>query len=145
MSSISLNDASHIIDAGLGRARELRLKPVTIAVLDGGGHLVAMKREDCSGILRPEVAQAKAWGALGMGAGSRALAKRAEHAPGFYAALASTSLGRMLPVPGGVLIRNASQEVIGAVGVSGDLPDNDEECAVHGIVQAGLIADTGAE
>jgi uncharacterized protein GlcG (DUF336 family) len=145
MSSVSLNDASLIIDGGLDHARRSRLKPITIAVLDAGGHLVAMKREDGSGILRPEIAQAKAWGALGMGAGSRALAKRAEHAPGFYAALASTSLGRMLPVPGGVLIRNASHEVIGAVGVSGDLPDNDEACAMHGIKQAGLVADTGAE
>jgi uncharacterized protein GlcG (DUF336 family) len=145
MSSLSLKDASHIIDAGLERARELRLKPLTIAVLDAGGHVVAIKREDSSGILRPEIAQAKAWGALGMGAGSRALAKRAEHAPGFYAALATTALGRMLPVPGGVLIRNTSHEVIGAVGVSGDLPDNDEGCATHGIVRAGLIADTGAE
>lgn len=145
MSSVSLNDASLIIDGGLDHARGLRLKPITIAVLDAGGHLVAMKREDSSGILRPEIAHAKAWGALGMGAGSRALAKRAEHAPGFYAALASTSLGRMLPVPGGVLIRNAGHEVIGAVGVSGDLPDNDEACAVYGIKQAGLVADTGAE
>jgi uncharacterized protein GlcG (DUF336 family) len=105
VSSVSLKEASRIIDAGLERARELRLKPLTITVLDAGGHLVAMKREDSSGILRPEVAQAKAWGALGMGVGSRALAKRAEHAPDFYAALASTSLGRMLPVPGGVLTR----------------------------------------
>lgn len=145
MSSVSLSHASRIIDTGLERAHELRLKPLTIVVLDAGGHLVAMKREDSSGILRPEIAQAKAWGALGMGAGTRALAKRAEHAPGFYAALSSTSLGRMIPVPGGVLIRNASGEVIGAVGVSGDLPDNDETCAVHGIRQTGLTADTGAE
>lgn len=145
MSSISLNDASRIIDAGLERARELRLKPLTIAVLDPGGHIVAMKREDSSGILRPEIALGKAWSALGMGAGSRALAKRAEHAPGFYAALAATSLGRMIPVPGGVLIRNTSSEIIGAVGVSGDLPDNDEDCAVHGIRQTGLLPDSGAQ
>ncbi|MGH7106368.1 MAG: GlcG/HbpS family heme-binding protein, partial [Acetobacteraceae bacterium] len=122
----------------------LGLKALTIVVLDPGGHLVVMKREDSSGILRPEIAHAKAWGALGMGTGSRGLAKRAEHAPGFYAALASTSLGRMIPVPGGVLIRNGSGEIIGAVGVSGDLPDNDENCAVHGIQQTGLTPDTGA-
>lgn len=145
MSSVSLNHASRVIDTGLERARELRLKPLTIVVLDAGGHLVALKREDSSGILRPEIAQAKAWGSLGMGAGTRALAKRAEHAPAFYAALSSTSLGRMIPVPGGVLIRNTTGEVIGAVGVSGDLPDNDEICAVHGIQQAGLTADTGAD
>lgn len=145
MWSLSLNQASRIVDSGLQRARELHFKPLTIAVLDAGGHLVAMKREDGSGILRPEIAHAKAWGALGMGAGTRALAKRAEHAPGFYAALASTSTGRMLPVPGGVLIRNASNDVVGAVGVSGDLPDNDETCAVHGIREVGLTADAGIE
>lgn len=145
MSSLSLSHASRIIDTGLERAHELRLKPLTIVVLDAGGHAVAMKREDSSGILRPEIAHAKAWGALGMGAGTRALAKRAEHAPDFYAALFSTSLGRMIPVPGGVLIRNPSGDVIGAVCVSGDLPDNDETCAVYGIRQAGFNADTGVE
>ena len=145
MTTLSLNQASRIIDAGLEHARKIQFKPLTIVVLDAGGHLVAMKREDGSGILRPDIAQAKAWGALGMGAGTRALAKRAEHAPGFYAALASTSNGRMLPVPGGVLIRNDSNQVIGAVGVSGDLPDNDEACAVQGIREASLTADAGAD
>ena len=144
MSSLSLDKASRSIDAVLDRARELGLKPLTIAVLDAGGHLVAFKRQDSSGILRPQIAQAKAWGALGMGHGSRALAQRAAEAPAFYTAIASTAQGRVIPVPGGVLIRDGAGEVLGAVGVSGDHPDNDEACAVYGIQQVGLSADTGA-
>src|SRR6201996_6451815 len=104
MTSLSLDSAARIVDAGLSRARELGLKPLTIAVLDGGGHLVAFKRQDRSGILRPDIAYGKAWGALGMGAGGRALAQRAQAAPAFFTALASASHGRVIPVPGGVLI-----------------------------------------
>ena len=143
MSVLTLEQASQIVDRGLNRAAELRLKPITIAVLDAGGHLVAFKRQDSSGILRPEIAQGKAWGALGMGIGSRALAQRAEVAPAFFVSLASASHGRLFPVPGGVLIRGPANRVLGAVGVSGDSPDNDESCAVCGIEQAGLIADPG--
>lgn len=143
MATLSLQQAGRIVDAGLARARELGLKPMTIAVLDAGGHLVALKREDHSGILRPDIAQGKAWGALGMGLGSRALAHRAEIAPAFFTSLASVSQGRLIPVAGGVLIRGAGKEVLGAVGVSGDYPDSDEACAVYGIEQAGLGADPG--
>ncbi len=109
MTDLSLQQAGRIVDAGLLRARELGLKPMTIAVLDAGGHLVALKREDHSGILRPEIAQGKAWGALGMGLGSRALAHRAEIAPAFFVSLASVSQGRLIPVAGGVLIRGSGQ------------------------------------
>jgi uncharacterized protein GlcG (DUF336 family) len=140
---LTLSQASQIVDAGLARAAELKLRPMTIAVLDAGGHLLAFKRQDGSGILRPQIAQGKAWGALGMGHGSRELARRATEAPAFYAAIASTSQGRVIPVPGGVLIRDAGGEVIGAVGASGDHPDHDEACALYGIVQAGLAADGG--
>lgn len=143
MSVLTLELASRIVDTALLRAAQLGLKPVTIAVLDAGGHLVAFKRQDSSGILRPEIAQGKAWGALGMGLGSRALAQRAEIAPAFFVSLASASHGRLFPVPGGVLIRGSSHEVLGAVGVSGDSPDNDEACAVRGIEDAGLSADPG--
>ncbi|MDB5974495.1 MAG: GlcG protein [Nevskia sp.] len=143
MIGLSLQQAARIVDAGLDRARELGLKPLTIAVLDAGGHLVAFKRQDQSGILRPEIAQGKAWGALGMGLGGRALAHRAEMAPAFFVSLASVSQGRVVPVPGGVLIRAADNEIVGAVGISGDYPDNDEACAVYGIEQAGLHADPG--
>jgi uncharacterized protein GlcG (DUF336 family) len=143
MSDLNLEKASRIVDAALAYAAEQGFKPLTVAVLDAGGHLVAFKRSDRTGILRPAIAQGKAWGALGMGVGGRGLAQRAEMAPAFFTALASVSEGRIIPVAGGVLIRNAAGDIIGAVGVSGDMPDQDEASAVHGIEQAGLIADPG--
>ncbi|HTV80099.1 MAG TPA: heme-binding protein, partial [Steroidobacteraceae bacterium] len=108
-----------------------------------GGHLVAFKRQDGSGILRPQIAHGKAWGALGMGVGGRALAQRAQHAPTFYAALGPASDGQLIPGTGGVLIRSVDGQLLGAVGVSGDMPDNDEACAVRGVEAVGLIADPG--
>ena len=142
--TLDLSAASQIVDAALAAARAQKLKPLTVAVLDAGGHLVAFKREDESGILRPQIAVGKAWGALGMGAGSRHLAERAASHPSFFTALTAASDGRMFPVPGGVLIREAAGRIVGAVGISGDMPDQDEACAVHGIEAAGLRADTGA-
>ena len=144
MTNITLEQAEQIIDAALVRARELSLKPLTVAVLDTGGTTVALKRQDRSSLLRPQIAFGKAWGVLGMGLGSRDLAKRASTHPHFFTALSDMSGGRVVPVPGGVLIRDAQGEVMGAVGISGDLPDNDEACAIHGIRQAGLTADPGA-
>jgi uncharacterized protein GlcG (DUF336 family) len=143
MAELTLEKASILVDAALAHAATLGLNPLTVAVLDAGGHLVAFKRQDGSGILRPEIAFGKAWGTLGMGLGGRSLAQRAEKAPAFYAALVGASQGRVIPVPGGVLIRGSSGEVIGAVGISGDMPDRDEACAVAGIEQAGLSADVG--
>jgi uncharacterized protein GlcG (DUF336 family) len=143
MTTLTLERAACIVDAALRHGRQLQLKPLTVAVLDAGGHLLAFKREDRSGILRPEIAQAKAWGALGMGLGSRALAQRAMAAPAFFVSLASTSEGRLIPVPGGVLIRGTDGEVLGAVGISGDHPDQDEACGVFGVENAGLTADPG--
>jgi uncharacterized protein GlcG (DUF336 family) len=141
--TLTLDQATRIVDVGLQHARERNYQPMTIAVLDAGGHLVAFKREDRSGLLRPQIAEGKAWGVLGMGHGGRHLAMRSREAPAFYAAIAATSGGRVIPVPGGVLVRNGQGDILGAVGVSGDLPDNDEACAVYGIAQAGLIADPG--
>ena len=143
MTTLTLEAASRIVDGALNRAAELGLKPMTVAVLDSGGHLVALKRQDRSGILRPDIALGKAWGVLGMGVGGRALAQRAAHAPAFYAALVGASQGRVIPVAGGVLILDANKEILGAVGVSGDLPDNDESCAIHGIELAGLVPGVG--
>src|SRR3977135_3677611 len=139
MSLLALDSAARIVDAALEHARTLKLKPLTVAVLDAGGHLVAFKRQDRSGLLRPDIAQGKAWGALGMGIGGRALAERAQQAPAFFVALASASGGRVIPVPGGVLIKSGD-EIVGAVGISGDHPDNDEACAIYAIEQAGLTA-----
>jgi uncharacterized protein GlcG (DUF336 family) len=143
MTTLLLEQADRIVESALTHAQKMGLAPLTVAVLDAGGHLVGFKRQNRSGILRPRIAHGKAWGALGMGMGGRALAQRAEIAPAFFTALASASEGQVIPVPGGVLIRNADGEIIGAVGISGDRPENDEACAVYGITQAGLEADPG--
>jgi len=140
---VTLVQASTIVDVALKTGREMNLAPLSVAVLDAGGHLVAFKREDRSGILRFEIAFGKAWGALGMGFGSRALFARAAAAPQFFNALHAASGGRIVTNPGGVLIRDAAGEVIGAAGISGDTSDNDEACAVAGIAAAGLHADPG--
>jgi uncharacterized protein GlcG (DUF336 family) len=145
MSVVNLAQAATIVDIALRKGRELECAPLTVAVLDSGGYLVAFKREDKSGLLRFDIAFGKAWGALGMGFGSRALAARAAKVPAFFTALAAVSAGRMIPVPGGVLIRNAAGDIVGAVGISGDTSDRDEMCAVAGIEAAGLRADPGAD
>ena len=143
--SVTLAQASTIVDVALKTAREMNLASMTVAVLDAGGHLVAFKREDGSGILRYEIAYGKAWGALGMGFGSRTLFERAANTPQFFNALYAASGGRMVANPGGVLIRDADGDVIGAVGISGDTADNDEACAIAGIKAAGLTADPGGQ
>lgn len=143
MTALTLAKAALIVDKALERGRALKFKPLTVAVLDAGGHLVAFKREDGSSLLRPQIAEGKAWGVLGMGFGGREFARRAAAAPVFLSALMAASGGRIVPVPGGVLIR-AAGEIIGAAGISGDTSDNDETCAVYGIEQAGFTPDTGA-
>ena len=145
MSVISLSQASTIVDVALKKAREANLAPLTVAVLDAGGHLVAFKREDKSGLLRYDIAYGKAWGALGMGFGSRTLASRAGKTPQFFTMLAAASGGRMVTNPGGVLIRDGAGTIIGACGVSGDTSDKDEMCAMAGIEAAGLKADPGTD
>jgi uncharacterized protein GlcG (DUF336 family) len=142
--SVTLAQASTIVDVALKKGRDTQCAPLTVAVLDAGGHLVAFKREDRSGILRYDIANGKAWGALGMGFGSRELADRAGKNPLFFGVLATVSQGRLVPVPGGVLIKDASGAVLGAVGISGDTSDKDEVCAVAGIEAAGLKAVVGA-
>jgi uncharacterized protein GlcG (DUF336 family) len=147
MSRLTLAQATIIVDTALAKARELGLAPMTVVVLDAGGHAVALKREDKSGILRVEIATGKAYGALGMGTGSRMLSDRINSGAigaGFVNALSAASGGRVVPVPGGVIVRDGAGDVIGAVGVSGDLSDKDETCALAGIQAAGLAADTGA-
>jgi uncharacterized protein GlcG (DUF336 family) len=138
VSPLSLAQAATIVDAALAAGRAAGFEPLTVAVLDAGGHLIALKREDGSGILRPQIALGKAWGALGMGVSSRTLAKRIGERIGFQAALSAASDGRFVAVPGGVLVRNAPGEVIGAVGISGDTSDKDEYAAITGIRAAGL-------
>jgi uncharacterized protein GlcG (DUF336 family) len=143
MQSLTLAQASTIVDVALKTARDQKFQPLSVAVLDPGGHLVAFKREDKSGILRFDIAFGKAWGALGMGLGSRTLAERAANTPQFFTMLAAASGGRMICNPAGVLIRDADGDIIGAVGISGDTADNDEICAIAGVEAAGLKADPG--
>ncbi|HUJ75437.1 MAG TPA: heme-binding protein [bacterium] len=143
MASLTLAQASIIVDTALQKGRELKLAPLTVVVLDAGGQLKALKREDQSSLLRPEIALGKAWGVLGMGFGGRELARRAGKAPAFFAVLSDMSGGRMVPVPGGVLIRGAEGEILGSVGISGDASEQDEICAVVGIQAAKLRPDTG--
>src|ERR1700688_1691412 len=140
---IKLFASSSIVDNALAYARAHKLAPLTVAVLDPRGCTIALKAEDGSSLLRPEIAQGKAWGALGMGIGTRTLASRAEKLPAFFNTLAALSGGRIVPVPGGVLIRSSQGEVIGACGASGDTGDNDEACVVAAIESAGFIADPG--
>ncbi len=141
MTNITLEQASIILETTLAKGRELDFMPLTVAVLDSGGHLVAFKREDGSAILRPQVAMGKAWGALAMGMSTRLLRDRLSDRPTFMNALSEASGGRLIPVPGGVLIRDQQGQVIGAVGVSGDTSDKDELVAIFGVEAAGLTPD----
>ena len=141
--SVSLEAASIIVDRALAKGRELNFHPLAVAVLDPRGCLKAYKAEEGTSLMRFDIAFGKAWGALGMGFGNRELARRSAKAPMFFNSLQVMSEGRMVPVPGGVLIRNAAGAVVGAVGISGDTSENDEICAAHGITVAGLKPDTG--
>ena len=131
--------ANTIVTESLKAGRARNFMPLTVAVLDAGGHLVSFQREDRSGIIRFDIAYGKAYGALGMGFGSRELFNRTANNPTFMATLSTVSGGRLVPVAGGVLILEGDQ-VIGAVGISGDVSDNDEICALAGIEAAGLTA-----
>ena len=139
---ITLEQSNIIIESALARARQLDLPPIGVAVLDAGGHLKAFQAEDGLNFLRVRVCQAKAWGALGLGVGSDKIAERYESGgpnPGFIDALNALSGGNVIPLRGGLLIHGAGGTLIGAVGVSGALPEQDEDCAAAGI--AALNAD----
>ena len=140
--NLTLDVAQEIIAIALEQRRARGMKPLTIAVLDAGGHLIALAREDGTSTLRPEIAQGKANGAIAMGLGSRALFKRALEQPFFIQAMNELAGGSLVPVPGGVLIRDDTG-IIGAVGITGDTSDNDEACAITAIKAAGLRADGG--
>ena len=140
--TITLSQARQIVDASLAKGRELGLKPLSVVVLDTRGSLVAALSEDGCAQLRPKVAHGKANAAIGLGMGTRALMNRAEQQAYFVQAVNGVLGGDMVPVPGGVLIRTAEGELVGAVGISGDTSDNDEAAALAGIAAAGLMAQT---
>jgi uncharacterized protein GlcG (DUF336 family) len=137
--NLSLAKANEITAAALKLGGEANLLPLTIAVLDAGGNLIAFQRQDGSGIVRQDIATGKAWGALGMGVSSRTIRDRLKDRPAFQGAIAAASQGRFIPVPGGVLICNAEEQAIGAVGISGDASDKDEYCAVEAVKAAGFV------
>lgn len=137
---LTLEQARQIIAGALREAANRSLAPLTVVVLDTGGHPIAMERQDGSGTLRFEIARGKGWGALGLGLGSRTIGSRNQGREAFLAAAAAASDGRFIPVAGGVLVLDSAGQVIGAVGVSGDVSDADEACALAGIEAAGLQA-----
>jgi uncharacterized protein GlcG (DUF336 family) len=139
MAQFGLATASIIVDAALAHARANAMNPLAVVALDAGGHLIAAKREDQASLFRMQIATGKATGALGMGYGTRELAKRAAGAPVFYSGLMALT-GEVVPSPGGVLVRDAAGALIGAIGISGDTGDADEACALAGIAAAGLTA-----
>jgi uncharacterized protein GlcG (DUF336 family) len=138
--SLDLDTARTIVAAARAHGRSHDYKPLTVVVLDTGGHVVAVEREDGSSTRRFEIAHGKAHGAISLGLGSRALMNRAEQQPYFIAAATSAVGGALVPVPGGVLVRDPAGALLGAVGISGETSDNDEAAAVAGVETAGLTA-----
>ena len=131
---LKLETADNIANEVFRLGIEENMCPLAVAVLDNGGHSVVIKRQDGAGIMRCDIAIGKAWGALGMGIPSRLIRDRLQDRPVFQSALAVVSVGRFVPVPGGVLINDDNDETIGAVGVSGDTSDKDEYCAIEAIL-----------
>lgn len=138
--ALPLSDATAIIDKAIELAHNHNILPITVSILDVGGNIIALKREDGCGVMRADIATGKAWGALGMGISSRTIRDRLADRPSFQAALANVSQGRFVPVPGGVLICNNNGEVIGAVGISGDASDKDEYCAITAVNAVGYLS-----
>lgn len=143
MSALTLKVALSLTAQALGAGRQINAAPLTVVVLDGGGHLLALQREDGASLLRPSIAIGKAWGAIALGKGSRLLALDAQQRPAFFAALNGMGQSDVVPAPGGVLIRDEQGNVIGAIGISGDTSDIDEQCAISAIESQGLRADAG--
>ena len=140
--SITLAQATIIIEAALGKGRELALKPLSVVVLDNRASLVAAMSEDGVSQMRARIAHGKANAAIALGLGTRALMNRAEQQAYLIQAINGLAGGDMVPVPGGVLIRDDAGQLLGAIGISGDTSDNDEAAALAGIATAGLIAQT---
>ena len=143
MADLTLEIARKIIDAALSKAGEMKLKPMAIVILDTRGCLKAAAAQDGTSLLRSEIAHGKAYGALALGMGSRAIFKRANEQPYFVDAINTMARGALVPVPGGVLIKDKAGTLLGALGLSGDTSDNDEICGFAAIEAAGLVSDGG--
>lgn len=140
MGAITLDQADTIIAAAFAKGQELGLKPLSVAVLCPGGHLIAFRRADGASTLRPQIATGKAAGALALGVNSRAIGEMAADRPTFIAALGPIAPAGIIPAAGGVIVRGPDGAIAGAVGVTGDTSDNDELCALAGIAAVGLTA-----
>ena len=140
MAHLTLGQAEAAIDAALQKGRELGLKPLTVAALDAGGHLIALKRQDGASNLRPQLAIGKAAGALALGVSSRAIGEMAAERPTFVAALGPIASQGLIPAAGGVIVVDGDGNVIGAIGATGDSSDNDEACVLAGLLVANLLA-----
>lgn len=143
MTDLTLDAARKIIDVALAKGLEKKLNPLAVAVLDARGSLKAFAAQDGTSLKRGEIAHGKAYGALSLGMGSRALFKRAQEQAYFISAVNTMLQGALVPVPGGVLILDTNGSLLGAVGISGDTSDNDEACAVAGIDAVGFTANAG--
>jgi uncharacterized protein GlcG (DUF336 family) len=144
MSEITLDQANRLIQAALAKGREMGLPPLCVAVLDPGGHLKALAREDGQTFLRAQVSQAKAWGALALGVHSRHIATRYEQGArqaGFITAMNSLTGGQLVPLPGGLLIRDGAGQLLGAIGVSGAVSEDDEACGAAALRALGFAVD----
>jgi uncharacterized protein GlcG (DUF336 family) len=144
MAKLTLKQANTIIEQAMAKAHEMKIKPLTVVVLDDSGNIVAVQRDDNASMFRFDVALGKAWGAVAMSCSSRALGKRAKDNPNFFLTLAATAKGKFLPQTGAVVIKNAQGEILGAAGASGGTGDEDEACCAYGVEKAGLTADASA-
>lgn len=138
MSTLTLAQANRIIEVALAKAREMKVKPLSVAVLDAAGHVRSLQREDGASMFRNDVAVGKAWAAVGMGVASRTLLQRAKENPQFFGALSATAQGKFLPQTGAVVIKDKDGTVLGAVGASGGTGDEDEAVCIAGVEAVGL-------
>jgi uncharacterized protein GlcG (DUF336 family) len=144
MSRLTLKQANTIIEKGFAKAREMKIKPLAIVVLDDAGNIVSAQREDGASMFRMDIAKGKAWGSVAMGASSKALAKRAKDNPNFFVTLATTAGGKFLPQTGAAVIKGKDGTLLGAAGASGGTGEEDEAACVAGIEASGLVADASA-
>ncbi len=138
MTPLNLKQAETIVAGAIARASELALKPLAIAIVDPGGHIISVQRQDGAAFLRPQIAIAKAAGALALGMSSRAIGAMATERPAFLASISALAPAGVAQAAGGVIITDAQGDVIGAAGASGDTSDYDEDCVLAGIAAAGL-------
>jgi len=138
MSKLTLEQANKIIEVAFAKARDMKVKPLAVAVLDDGGNVKSLQRQDDASMLRNEVAIGKAWAAVGMGVASRTLLDRAKGNPHFFGALSATAQGKFIPQTGAVVIKDKDGTIIGAAGASGGTGEEDEAVCMAGITAAGL-------